>query len=117
MPAWEPSTGGADDVVWDLRLYIVDQTPSSRRAIERLQEICEGDLAGHYRLEVVDLLARPQLAERDQILAVPTLVRRLPPPIRKIIGDLSDKERVLVGLQLDAAADLDSNAHGDDGGG
>lgn len=83
-----------------LRLYIAGQTPKSIRAFENLRRICEEDLGGQYRLEIIDLLADPQLARGDQIVAVPTLVRRLPPPIKKIIGDLSDRERVIVGLDL-----------------
>jgi circadian clock protein KaiB len=83
-----------------LRLYVAGQTPKSIRAFEHLKRICEEHLAGRYHIEIVDLLERPQLARGDQILAVPTLVRRLPPPMKKIIGDLSNSERVLVGLDL-----------------
>jgi circadian clock protein KaiB len=83
-----------------LRLYVAGQTPKCVRAYENLKRICEEYLAGHYHIEMVDLLHNPQLARGDQILAVPTLVRRLPEPIKKIIGDLSDTERVLVGLDL-----------------
>lgn len=83
-----------------LRLYIAGQTPKSVRALTNLQRICEEQLAGRYRIEVVDLLDDPKRAREDQIVALPTLVRRLPPPIKKIIGDLSNAERVLVGLQL-----------------
>ena len=86
--------------VWDLRLYVAGQTPNSIEAFANLKEICETHLAGKYRLEVIDLLNKPQLAAGDQILAVPTLVRKLPEPVRKIIGNLSDTERVLVGLDL-----------------
>ena len=85
---------------WDLRLYVAGQTPKSLAAFANLKKICEQHLPGQYRIEVVDLLENPQLARDDQILAIPTLVRKLPEPIRKIIGDLSDTERVLVGLQL-----------------
>ncbi len=85
---------------WELRLYVAGQTPRSLAALENLRKICEEHLAGKYHIEVVDLLVHPQLSRDDQILAVPTLVRKLPPPLRKIIGDLSDTERVLVGLQL-----------------
>ena len=85
---------------WDLRLYVAGQTPRAMTALENLQKICEEHLAGKYRIEVVDLLKNPQLARGDQILAVPTLVRKLPEPVRKIIGDLSNEERVLVGLDL-----------------
>lgn len=85
---------------WELRLYVAGVTPNSLTAFENLKRLCEQHLAGRYRIEVVDLLEQPQLAKGDQILAIPTLVRRLPPPLRKIIGDLSDTERVLVGLDL-----------------
>ena len=85
---------------WELRLYVAGQTPRSLAAFANLKKICEEHLAGQYHIEVVDLLKHPQLASGDQILAIPTLVRKLPEPIRKIIGDLSDTERVLVGLNL-----------------
>ena len=85
---------------WELRLYVAGQTPKSLAAFANLKKICEEHLAGEYRIEVIDLLKHPQLASGDQILAIPTLVRKLPEPIRKIIGDLSDTERVLVGLNL-----------------
>ena len=85
---------------WDLRLYVAGQTANSLTAFANLKEICETHLASKYRLKVIDLLKRPQLAAGDQILAVPTLVRKLPEPVRKIIGNLSDTERVLVGLDL-----------------
>ncbi len=83
-----------------LRLYVAGQTPKSLAAFSNLRKICETHLAGRYEAEVIDLLERPQLASGDQIVAVPTLVRKLPEPITKLIGDLSDTERVLVGLQL-----------------
>lgn len=83
-----------------LRLYIAGQTPKCVRAFTNLKQICEEYLAGRYRIEIIDLLQNPQLARGDQILAVPTLVRQLPEPVRKIIGDLSNTERVLVGLDL-----------------
>jgi len=83
-----------------LRLYVAGQTPKSILAFTNLKEICEEHLQGRYQIEIVDLLVNPQLAVGDQILAVPTLVRRLPEPIKKIIGDLSNTERVLVGLDL-----------------
>lgn len=92
--------GGGDNQIWDLRLYVAGQTPKSLHAFANLKEICEEHLAGKYRIEVIDLLKNPQLAKGDQILALPTLVRKLPEPVRKIIGDLSDTERVLVGLDL-----------------
>jgi len=85
---------------WELRLYVAGMTPTSVRALENLEEICEEHLAGRYSIKVVDLLENPQLAEGDQIFAVPTLVRRLPPPVRKLIGDLSATEKVLVGLDI-----------------
>ncbi|MCW2866964.1 MAG: KaiB domain protein [Marmoricola sp.] len=83
-----------------LRLYIAGQSPRSVRAMENLRRVCQEHLAGRYRVEVIDLLENPSLARGDEIVAVPTLVRTLPEPIRKIIGDLSDTDRVLVGLQL-----------------
>jgi circadian clock protein KaiB len=89
-----------DDGQYNLRLYVAGKTPKSVAALSNLQKICEEHLAGRYRIEVVDLLENPQLAAGDQILAVPTLVRRLPPPLKRIIGNLSDSERVLVGLDL-----------------
>lgn len=86
--------------IWELRLYVAGQTPKSLAAFANLQSICEEYLAGNYTIEVVDLLVNPQLAKGDKIIAIPTLVRKLPEPIRKIIGDLSNTERVLVGLDL-----------------
>src|SRR5215216_441953 len=85
---------------WELRLYVAGQTPKSLAAFANLKKICEEHLAGQYEIEVIDLLKHPQLASGDQILAIPTLVRKLPEPIKKIIGDLSNTERVLVGLDL-----------------
>ena len=85
---------------WELRLYVAGQTPKSVTALANLRKYCEQHLKGRYKLEVVDLLVNPQLAEGDQILAIPTLVRKVPEPIRKIIGDLSNEERVLVGLDV-----------------
>lgn len=93
----EPPAAGE---VFDLRLYVAGQTPRSIAAVTNLKKICEEHLAGRYRVEVIDLMENPQLARSDQILAIPTLVRRLPEPIRKIIGDLSNQERVLVGLNV-----------------
>ncbi len=87
-------------VPWELRLYVAGQTSKSVAAFANLREICEEHLAGQYRIEVIDLLLHPQLAKGDQIVAIPTLVRKLPVPVRKIIGDLSNTERVLVGLDL-----------------
>ncbi|MEZ4241019.1 MAG: circadian clock protein KaiB [Myxococcota bacterium] len=83
-----------------LRLYITGRTPSSQLALANLKRICREELQDRFELEVVDVLEHPQLAEHEKILATPTLVRRLPPPLRKIIGDLSDTERVLLGLDL-----------------
>ncbi len=88
------------DEHWTLRLYVAGQTPKSRTAFANLKKICEEHLAGQYSIEVIDLLENPKLARGDQIFAVPTLVRRLPEPIKKIIGDLSNTERVLVGLDI-----------------
>ena len=89
-----------DAELWDLRLYVAGQTERSVRAFDNLKKLCEEHLAGQYRIEVIDLLRDPKLARGDQIVAVPTLVRKLPQPVRKIIGDLSNRERVLVGLDL-----------------
>ncbi len=91
---------GNEPEIWRLRLYVAGQTPKSIAAFANLKKICEEYLKGQYTIEVVDLLENPKLAKGDQILAIPTLVRKLPPPIRKIIGDLSNTERVLVGLNI-----------------
>ncbi len=104
----EPKPGSAivdnrslsGDEAWELRLYVAGITPKSVEAFANLKKICEEHLAGKYHIEVIDLMENPRLARGDQILAIPTLVRRLPPPLKKIIGDLSDTERVLVGLNL-----------------
>jgi len=85
---------------WDLRLYVAGQTPKSVKAFANLKKLCEEHLPGEYQIEVIDLMEHPQLAAGDQILAIPTLVRKLPEPIKKIIGDLSNTERVLVGLDV-----------------
>lgn len=85
---------------WELRLYIAGKTPKSITALANLKKYCEEHLQGQYIIEVIDLLINPQLAEGDQILAIPTLVRKFPEPIRKIIGDLSNEEKVLVGLNI-----------------
>jgi circadian clock protein KaiB len=85
---------------YELRLYVAGQSRKSITAIKNLKQICEEHLAGRYEIEVIDLMEKPQLAKGDQILAIPTLVRKLPNPLRKIIGDLSDTERVLIGLDL-----------------
>jgi circadian clock protein KaiB len=85
---------------WQLRLYIAGETAKSVTALKNLRQYCETHLKGQYTIEVIDLLVKPQLAEGDQILAIPTLVRKVPEPIRKIIGDLSNEEKVLVGLNI-----------------
>lgn len=93
-------TDEVEEGVWNLRLYVAGQTNKSITAFDNLRKICEEYLPGKYHIEVIDLLEQPQLASGDQILALPTLVRKLPVPMRKIIGDLSNTERVLVGLDL-----------------
>jgi circadian clock protein KaiB len=103
--ALKPEYNGANmeakkEDFFELRLYVAGQTPKSLQAFANLKQICEEHLKGRYTIEVVDLMQNPQLARGDQILAIPTLVRKLPEPIRKIIGDLSNTERVLVGLDL-----------------
>jgi circadian clock protein KaiB len=85
---------------WELRLYVAGKTPKSVTALRNLRKYCETHLKGLYKIEVIDLLEQPQLAEGDQIFAIPTLVRKVPEPIRKIIGDLSNEEKVLVGLNI-----------------
>jgi circadian clock protein KaiB len=103
MSASAQAPGGdapAPSIPWLLRLYVAGQTPKSIAAFRNLKLICEQHLAGQYRIEVIDLQENPTLAATDQILAIPTLVRRLPPPMKRIIGDLSNTERVLVGLDL-----------------
>lgn len=95
-----PSGKAAAGFAFELRLYVAGQTARSQTAFDNLKRLCETHLKGKYRIEVIDLLKNPQLAAGDQIFAVPTLVRRLPEPIKKIIGDLSNEERVLVGLDV-----------------
>ncbi|GAB4534483.1 MAG: circadian clock KaiB family protein [Anaerolineae bacterium] len=95
-----PRTAQVNTERWELRLYVAGQTPKSLVALANLRAICEQHLQGRYTIEVIDLVENPRLARGDQIMAIPTLVRKLPPPLRKIIGDLSDTERVLVGLDL-----------------
>jgi circadian clock protein KaiB len=85
---------------WKLRLYVAGQTPKSVTAFANLKKLCEEYLQGQYQIEIIDLLQHPELAKQDRILAIPTLVRQLPPPIRQIIGDLSNQEKVLLGLDL-----------------
>jgi circadian clock protein KaiB len=98
----EERRSGSRPELWDLRLYVAGQSPKCLEAFANLKEICDEHLQGRYRIEVVDLLENPQLARGDQILAIPTLVRKLPEPMRKIIGTLADTERVLVGLDIRA---------------
>jgi circadian clock protein KaiB len=98
--AGKTAAGSPAKAEYELRLYVAGYTPKARAAIDNLTRICETHLADRYRIEVIDLLINPKLAAGDQILAVPTLVRHLPEPIKKIIGDLSNEERVLVGLDL-----------------
>ncbi len=101
-PHTEPDTSpsAASEERWMLRLYTAGQTPRSLAAYKNLKRICEEHLPGRYEIEVVDLMQNPRLAKEDEIVAIPTLVRKLPDPLRKIIGDLSDVDRTLVGLQL-----------------
>ena len=96
-----PVTPSPDpDGQYHLRLYVAGQSPKSVRAVENLREVCEEYLPGRYTIELVDLVAHPELARSDEIIAVPTLIRKLPEPLRRVIGDLSDTEKVLIGLQL-----------------
>lgn len=88
-------------MVWNLRLYVAGQTPKSLSAIDNLRRLCDQDLPGRYKIEVIDLSLAPQRARTDDIVAIPTLVRRLPGPLRKIIGDLSDRDRVLISLEVE----------------
>jgi len=100
MTDTENTAGEENGEKWVLRLYVAGQTPKSLAAFANLKRLCEEHLAGRYTIEVIDLLEHPQLARGDQIFAVPTLVRKLPEPLRKIIGDLSNTEKVLVGLDV-----------------
>src|SRR5947207_12002045 len=100
VPGEKSAPDAANPDFYELRLYVAGKTPKSVAAFENLNRLCEEHLAGRYRIEVIDLLVHPQLAQGDQILAIPTLVRKLPEPIKKIIGDLSNTERTLVGLDL-----------------
>lgn len=99
-----PRSAKAKSEEWILRLYVAGETPKSLSAFSNLKQICEEHLAGRYRIEVIDLIKAPQLAHGDQIVALPTLVRKLPAPIKRIIGDLSNIERVLVGMDLQPAS-------------
>ncbi len=95
-----PAVAKVEAETWELRLYIAGQTPKSVIAFDNLMRLCEEHLPGRYKIEVIDLILYPQLAAGDQIVAIPTLVRKLPEPLRRIVGDLSNTERTLVGLQL-----------------
>jgi circadian clock protein KaiB len=95
---------GGQDGWWYLRLYVAGQSPKSLRAFANLKDLCEQHLAGRYEIEIIDLIENPSLASGDDVIAVPTLVCRLPPPLRKVIGDLSDVDRVLVGLRVEVAS-------------
>ena len=99
-PGNRDESAATDGEMWNLRLYVAGQSPKSLRAFSNLKKLCEEHLAGKYHIEVIDLLKSPQLAAGDQILAIPTLVRKLPEPIKKIIGDLSNEDRTLIGLDL-----------------
>jgi circadian clock protein KaiB len=90
----------SDNEIWELRLYVAGQTPKSVKAVENLKRLCEQHLAGRYTITVIDLIENPRLAKQDEIVAIPTLVRKLPSPLRRVIGDLSNSEKTLVGLQL-----------------
>src|SRR5207237_8638112 len=96
---------------WNLRLYVAGQTPRSLSAVANLKRFCEANLAGRYSIEIVDLIENPRLAQGDQIVAIPTLVRRLPSPMRKIIGDLSNTDRVFVGLDIKPADRVQERRH------
>jgi circadian clock protein KaiB len=102
-------TGSEQNELWDLCVYVTDHSPKSQRAIENLRRACEEHLAGRHQIEIVDVLKNPRRAAADQILAAPTVVRRLPAPIRKLVGDLSDSDRLLIGLELRSAG-----SHSDD---
>ena len=103
-PRGDPAPSGSGPApsaeIWELRLYTAGQTPKSVTAFNNLKRICDEHMPGRYRIDVIDLVQNPRLAREDQIVAIPTLVRKLPEPLRRIIGDLSDTERALVGLQL-----------------
>ena len=93
-------TNKPEQEIWELRLYVAGQTPKAIKAFANLKKICEEHLKGEYRIQVIDLLENPHLAKQDQIVALPTLVRKLPQPIKQIIGDLSNQEKILLGLEL-----------------
>jgi circadian clock protein KaiB len=94
------AAGGGAEKQWNLRLYVAGQSPKSVTAVNNLKRLCEQHLPGQYAIEVIDLLKNPQLAQVDQILAIPTLVRKLPEPMKRVIGDLSDTERTMIGLDI-----------------
>ena len=100
MSTSSKSGGKPANELWELRLYTAGQTPKSVAALANLKRVCEEHLAGQYTIEVIDLMKNPRLAKEHEIIAIPTLVRKIPAPLRRIIGDLSDTERALVGLQL-----------------
>lgn len=102
---------GAADDPWTLRLYIAGDSPKSRTALANLQRLCDTHLEGKYKIEVIDLKTRPELAKADQILALPTLIRKVPEPMKRLIGDLSNAERALIGLDLGASATKDGSKH------
>ena len=108
----KPQRLAGDTNFWDLRLYIAGRTANSVGALDHLKVLCEARFKGQYRLLVIDLLEHPELAKGDQIVAIPTLVRRLPQPIKKILGDLSNTERMLVGLDLNPRAHIELTPHG-----
>lgn len=103
---------GHDQEVWELRLYVAGESPRSLLAFSNLKRMCEEHVPGRYRIEVIDLVKQPQLAAGDQIVAIPTLIRRLPEPLRRIVGDLRNTERTLVGLQLRPATSGASQTEG-----
>jgi circadian clock protein KaiB len=109
--ALNSSESAAIETRWQLRLYVAGQTANSVKAFANLKRICDENLEGWYEIEVIDLLENPQLAAGDEIVAIPTLVRKLPTPVRRIIGDLSNTERVLVGLQLRQRAGDTKESH------
>lgn len=100
MEEYEEQLPGEDNTRYVLRLYITGMTPNSRRAVENVKKICEENLKGRYELEIIDIYQQPQLAEGDQIIATPTLIKRLPGPLKKLIGDMSNTEKVILGLDL-----------------
>lgn len=103
-PYGRPQDGSTDDSTWQLRLYVAGESPKSLEAYFNLKKLCEEHLAGRYEIEVIDLVEQPSLARSHDIIAIPTLVRQLPHPLRKIIGDLSNTQGVLIGLQLEPRA-------------